>query len=367
MNLIYTLMNKISKYSDFLLEKEFNSIIDDIFRIVEDVDGKWTSPNTIEWDYSNEPKEETQENDKDELTDAIIDFGERALNKLRDFLKKLPKEKIKEYYVKMINKFKSLPETLRRKLIAGVTGVFLTFVSLTQLLSPDVTTNTNSLFKVELDASQKEEIVQVTKTNIESEVVNKASFEKAQGLVKVAEAGYSDDRGDTGNYIDVPGGRRFIGTNHGISAPILDEYFKNQGIKRLLTKDDMINLSYETALKIYKSDYWDAQNLGELSDQNVANVIYDGCVNQGSVAMKSILRNALEENGVDINNNDVIFSKKVLSKANNVDQVKLFNSIKKFREERYKDSETFNRHGEGWLNRLDNISYTPQEINSDRT
>ena len=73
-------MNKISKYSDFLLEKEFNSIIDDIFRIVEDVDGKWTSPNTIEWDYSNEPKEETQENDKDELTDAIIDFGERALN-----------------------------------------------------------------------------------------------------------------------------------------------------------------------------------------------------------------------------------------------------------------------------------------------
>jgi lysozyme family protein len=348
-------MSKISKYNDFLLEKEFNSIIDDIFRIVEDVDGKWTAPNTIEWDYSNKPEENV-----DELTDKIIDFGERALNKLRDFLKKLPKEKIKEYYVKMINKFKSLPDALRRKAIAGVTGVFLTFVTLSQLISPS-----NGL---KLDDSQKKEIIQVTKTNFDSKVVDKkASFEKAQGLVKLAEAGYSDDRGDNGNYISTPDGKRFIGTNHGISAPILDEYFKSQGIKRLLTKSDMKNLSYETALKIYKSDYWDAQNLSELSDQNVANIIYDGCVNQGSDAMRSIVRNALEENGIEISDDDVIFSKKVLSKANSLDQVELFNSIKKFRESRYKESETFSRHGEGWLNRLDNISYTPQEINSDRT
>ena len=354
-------MNKISKYNDFLLEKEFNSIIDDIFRIVEDVEGKWISPNTIEWDYSNEPKE-TEENEKDELTDAIIDFGERALNKLRDFLKKLPKEKIKEYYVKMINKFKSLPETLRRKLITGVTSVFLTFVSLTYLISPSPSTD-GSINN--LDSKQTEEIIQVT-DNIEKVPTKKASFEKAQGLVKLAEAGYSDDRGDNGNYIDVPGGRRFIGTNHGISAPILADYFKSQGIKRLLTKDDMKNLSYKTALEIYKADYWNAQNLGELSDQNVANVIYDGCVNQGSDAMRSIVRDALEENGIEISDNDVIFSKKVLSKANGVDQVELFNSIKKFRESRYKESDTFGRHGEGWLNRLDNISYEPQETSSDK-
>jgi lysozyme family protein len=358
-------MNKISKYNDFLLEKQFNSIIDDIFRMVEEVEGKWTSPTTIEWDYSNEPKEEPEEeNDKDELTDAIIDFGEKSLNKLRDFLKKLPKEKIKEYYVKMVNKFKSLPETLRRKLIAGVTGVFLTFVSLTYLLTPSAG-SPGHLYKGGLNANQTEEIIQITKDK--KEVTTHASFEKAQGLVKLAEAGYSDDRGDNGNFIDVPsGGRRFIGTNHGISAPILAEYFKEQGIKRLLTKDDMINLSYKTALKIYKANYWNAQHLGELSDQNVANVIYDGCVNQGVDAMRSIVRDALEENGIEISDNDVIFSKEVLSKANNVDPVELFDSIKKFRELRYKDSETFDRHGEGWLNRLDAISYIPSEMNTDK-
>ena len=200
----------------------------------------------------------------------------------------------------------------------------------------------------------------------EKVVTTHASFEEAQGLVKLAEAGYSDDRGDNGNFIEVPGGRRFIGTNHGISAPILAKYFKDQGIKRLLTKDDMMNLSYKTALKIYKADYWDAQHLSELSDQNVANVIYDGCVNQGVDAMRSIVRDALEENGVEISDNDVIFSKEVLTKANGIDPVELFNSIKKFRESRYKDSDTFDRHGEGWLNRLDNISYSPSETTTDK-
>lgn len=356
-------MNKISKYNDFLLEKQFNSIIDDIFRMVEDVEGVWTSPTTIEWDYTKKDEEpEEDKNDVDELTDKIIDFGEKALNKLRDFLQKLPKEKIKEYYVKMINKFKSLPETLRRKLIAGVTGVFLTFVSLTYLLTPSAG-SPSQVFKGGLSSDQTEEIIQVTK---DRKSTSKASFEKAQGLVKLAEAGYSDDRGDNGNFIEVPGGRRFIGTNHGISAPILAKYFKDKGITRLITKEDMMKLSYKTALKIYKNDYWDAQHLGELSDQNVANVIYDGCVNQGIDAMRSIVRDALEENGIEISDNDIIFSKEVLSKANNVDQEKLFNSIKKYREGRYRESETFNRHGEGWLNRLDAISYQGEISNSDR-
>ena len=359
-------MNKISKYNDFLLENQFNSIVDDIFRVFEDVDSKWTSPNTVEWDYSNEPE---IENDKDELTDIIINFGEKTLNKLRQFLSKLPKEKIKEYYIKVINKFKSLPDALRKKIITGVTSVFLTFVTLSYLLSPPADALDYQIQKGGLDKNQTEEIIQITRQNKEnvtsptqiSTGKGYASFEKAQNIVKLAEAGYSDDRGDNGNFIDVPGGRRFIGTNHGISAPILAEYFKEQGIKRLLTKDDMMNLSYKTALKIYKANYWNAQHLSELSDQNVANIIYDGCVNQGTDNRRSIVRDALEDNGIEISDNDIIFSKEVLTKANGIDPVELFNSIKKFRESRYKKSQTFSRHGKGWLNRLDNISYSPSE------
>lgn len=354
-------MTNISKYNEFLLEKEFNFIVDEFFRLVEDVEGKWTGPNTIEWDYTNQEPEEDG-NDRDELTDLIIGFGEKALNKLRVFIKKLPKEKIKEYYVKLINKFKSLPTTMRRRLIGSVTGVFLTFVSLSYLVG-GATDSTVSKGGFSLSKEQTEEVISVTKK--EKSEKTKASFEEAQKLVKLAEAGYSDDRGDNGNYIDVQGGRRFIGTNHGISAPILAKYFKSKGITRLLTKNDMINLSYKTALKIYKNDYWDAQSLGTLENQDVANIIYDGCVNQGVDGMRTVMRNALEENGIEIKDTDVIFSEEVLSKANELDQEDLFNSIKKFREERYRESETFKRHGEGWLNRLNDISYGGDVKNND--
>ena len=355
-------MNKISKYDEFLLEKEFNSIVFEFFRLVEELEGKWTEPRTIEWNYT---KKETPEeiNQTDKIFDFEIDSGGKALTKLQEFLKKLPKEKIREYYIKLVNKLKSLPDVLRKKLLVGITGVFLTFVSITYLLSTS-TDSSNKIFTGGgLDSKQTEEIIEITKS-IEDKTP-KASFEKAQKLIKLAEAGYSDDRGDNGNYINVRGGRRFIGTNHGISAPILANYFKRLGIKRLITKEDMMNLSYKTALKIYKKDYWDRQHLGEIQDQNVANLIYDGCVNQGVDGMKSVIRDALEENGVVIQDTDVIFSKEILSKANKVGAIRLFDSIKKFREERYKESETFNKHGEGWMNRLDNISYNSEESSKD--
>jgi len=66
-------MNKLSRYNSFLLEKQFQSIIDDIFRLVES-EGRWTSDNTYEWDLSKDNS---------------------IKGKLKSFLSKLPKEKIK--------------------------------------------------------------------------------------------------------------------------------------------------------------------------------------------------------------------------------------------------------------------------------
>ena len=62
----------------------------------------------------------------------------------------------------------------------------------------------------------------------------------------------------------------------------------------------MENLSYQTAIEIYKKDYWDAQNLSTLCDQSVANGIYDGCVNQGIDGMSEVIRNAASEQGENL-------------------------------------------------------------------
>jgi lysozyme family protein len=351
----------INKYNDFLLEKEFAQIIDDIFRIVEDVEGKWISPDTIEWDYSKKEDEE----EKPSLLQNTIQKGKELLDlglqksaeyiydnvqKLREFVSKLPKEKIKSYFVRLLNSLKDVPEKLRRFLIVHYTSVFLSIASI-----PFLTGYGEEAPKSEPSVKQKTEVLDPKVEKEVLELTKKSSFDEAQSAVKEVEAGYSDDRGDTGNYIEVPGGKRFLGTNHGISAPILHKYFKDNGIDRLPTKEDMMNLSYKTAVGIYKKDYWDAQNLSELCNQNVANIIYDGCVNQGIDGMNQVITNALNEQGVKING--WCFSKENIKHINSCNQNKLFNSIKKFRELRYKDSATWSRHGEGWMNRLASIEY----------
>jgi lysozyme family protein len=338
----------INKYNEYILEKQFKEILDEIFKIVENT-GVLTGDNTYEWDLT-EPKETQREFEWDLTKQNPEDSG--VLGKLKKFLSNLSKEDIKKYFIKLINSIKSLPELIRRKLIINYTSVFLLFTTLGYLISNNDSIDKNNNKKNNIILDIKNEIDNKIKKEIIL-VLRKSDFNESQKIVKSAEAGYSDDRGDTGNYFK----GRFIGTNHGISAPILADY-----LGRIPSRKDMEDLSYETALEIYKRDYWDAQNLSEFCDQSVANIIYDGCVNQGTTALRKIVRNAFKENGIKISDNDNPFDKKWIKKANVINQVKLFNSLKEGREDRYKESRTFKRHGKGWLARLDRIEYKDSNI-----
>jgi len=336
-------MNMISKYNDFILEKDFNNIIDDIFKLIES-NGSWVGDNKYEWDLSKDKEDDFKFDIKSLNSDVMLE-------KLQKFLERIPKEKIKSYFIKIMNVIKNLPTNIRRNLIIGITGVFLTFVGIEYLTGSDV-----EYGKIAMNNPSKGVINSKSELNpsITKEILNlnkKSSFKEAQKLVKISEAGFSDDRGDDGNWIKTKRGKKiFVGTNHGISAPVLAEY-----LGRTPSKKDMINLNYATAVKIYKNNYWNKQNLSHFCNQSVANIIYDGCVNQGVEGMKDVVEKALIENGVKIDGNT--FSKSNIKKANILDQKKLFNSIKKFRSERYYNAPTFKRHGEGWLNRLDSLEF----------
>jgi lysozyme family protein len=73
--------------------------------------------------------------------------------------------------------------------------------------------------------------------------------------------------------------------------------------------------------------------------------------------MKSVLRNVLKEHGVNISDDTNPFEGDYIKQLNMLEQDKLFSSIKKFRESRYKEAQTFKRHGEGWLDRLENLKF----------
>jgi lysozyme family protein len=263
------------------------------------------------------------------------------VQKLKSFLSKLPKEKIKEYFFKLLKKFKSLPEKIRKRLIITYSFAFLSLVSINYLI-PTNSSGIENEFKEEL---------MIIKSEI-SRLSKKSNFDEAQEIVKLVEGGYSSDRKDKGNFVNTKWGKRFVGTKYGISAPVLMDY-----LKRIPTKEDMMNLSYDVALDIYKNIYWDKQNLEKFCDQNIANIIYDGCVNQGVNGMKSILRKVYNNNEIRISDEQNPFDISFITEINKVDPEKVFNEIRQEREVRYKSASTYKKHGKGWLNRLNSINF----------
>lgn len=170
-----------------------------------------------------------------------------------------------------------------------------------------------------------------------------ASFDIAQRKVKVFEGGYSDTPNDDGNWT---GGKigvgKLIGTNHGISAPKLSEY-----LGREATKDDMTSLSYSTAVKIYKSQFWNKIKGDKIKTQSVAEIIYDGAVNQGVGAMTTIISKITRENGI---------TDYAIKKINTGNQKNIFNQIKEERKKRYDAKKSSYAYG-SWISRLNAIDF----------
>lgn len=334
---------KVNKYNDFILDNEFNSIIESILIIVES-EGKWIDDNTYVWDLK-----DSEEGDKSPTFKWDLTKTNSTKSKLEKFLSKIPKDKIRKYFYKFLEKLKLLPPKIRKNLLIIYSSVFLSIASIGYL------TNVSDKVEEELFNNNKELVIEIVKLN------KKSSFKESQSLVKSAEGGYSSDKKDRGNYVKTKWGKRFVGTNHGISAPILMEY-----LGRIPTQDDMRNLTYEEALLIYEKQYWKPQNLSLFNNQSIANLIYDGCVNQGIGAMKDIVRAAYIENGMKLGSLENPFQEKWIKIANTLDHQSLFNSIKDGRESRYRKSKTFKEHGEGWLNRLNSIEYSDMEINFEK-
>lgn len=223
---------KVNKYNDFILNNEFNSIIENILIIVES-EGKWLDDNTYVWDLKD--SEEDEEEDKSPTFKWDLTKTNSTKSKLEKFLSKIPKDKIRKYFYKFLEKLKLLPSKIRKNLLIIYSSVFLSITSIGYL------TNVSDKVEEELFNNNKDLVIEVVKLN------KKSSFKESQSLVKSAEGGYSSDKKDRGNYVKTKWGKRFVGTNHGISAPILMEY-----LGRIPTQDDMKNLTYEEALLIYK-------------------------------------------------------------------------------------------------------------------
>ncbi|MEN6384960.1 MAG: glycosyl hydrolase 108 family protein [Phycisphaerales bacterium] len=104
-----------------------------------------------------------------------------------------------------------------------------------------------------------------------------ADFRIAFRRTGIFEGGYTDDPNDNGNWTGgVKGRGTLIGTNHGVSAPVLSEY-----LGRTATVSDMRSLSLEVVEKIFRRKYWDKVRGDEIINQDSANEIFDDAINAG--------------------------------------------------------------------------------------
>lgn len=177
-----------------------------------------------------------------------------------------------------------------------------------------------------------------------------ASFDIAQEIVKANEGGYQNNAKDSGNYT---GGKvgvgAQIGTNHGVSAPVLMAW-----LGRTPTVEDMRNLGYATALQIFKRNYWDYLALDNLANQSIANMIYDGAINQGVGASKKMMADALIAVGKTGQSTESASA--LVAKINSVNQEAYFNAYREARKKRYDRNQGHYAYSH-WIQRLNEIGF----------
>ena len=159
------------------------------------------------------------------------------------------------------------------------------------------------------------------------------AFVAAVERVLEDEGGFSDHPSD-------PGGA----TNFGISIRFAGSIGLDVDGDGDTDKADIIALTREHAMGIYREHFYDKHRCGEMP-AGIGYALFDGVVNQGPVAVRFMQRAA----GVYA---DGIVGMQTLAAVNSVDRVKLLDDYCTHRALHYAGLSTVRVFGRGWFRRL---------------
>jgi|SRR6187549_3984628 len=170
-----------------------------------------------------------------------------------------------------------------------------------------------------------------------------ANFFTSLALVLKHEGGYVNHPSD-------PGGA----TNKGITYGLFKNYAGLLGVPKNV--DSLKALTDDQVRYIYQHEFWDKMKGSFFTDQQVANIVFDGFVNMGVRAIKLLQKEA----GAWA---DGIIGNESMQAINSANPRVLFNGYKDARIKFYLD--LIERKPElavfkkGWLNRINSFVYTP--------
>lgn len=182
-----------------------------------------------------------------------------------------------------------------------------------------------------------------------------ANFEQAYLLIREAEGGYKRDSVDSADWSSCKVGKGVLaGTNMGISACAYTEYYGE-----IPSIDTMKYLSPHVAKNIYRKMFWDKYRLGEIKNQNLANIIFDGIVQNPSSGAKLIQKAVNDLGYFPQLVVDGKIGPKTIEAINYIVKEKkagmLYSRYRTLRWRFYQGLSTFYKYGDGWRNRLNNF------------
>jgi lysozyme family protein len=172
-----------------------------------------------------------------------------------------------------------------------------------------------------------------------------ANFEKIYPNIERFEAGYSNTSADTGNYCD----GKLVGTNRGISA------IQYKGVYgKCPTIAEMKNLSYNSAKRIWKENYFDDLKLERLKSNELAElyIFSVGGGSSGNLHVRQSANKVLGRNKFPESRSKLTDSE--LEQIHKLNETKMFNEFYKIRRKFFAEHPN-KGFISGWLRRLDDI------------
>ena len=172
-----------------------------------------------------------------------------------------------------------------------------------------------------------------------------ANFLTAYKRISRWEGGYQKHPSDQGNYNSKG---QLVGTNWGINAKTYEDW---KGYPPSATQ--MKNMPKLEAMEIFERRYWDKIKGNDIHDQPLADIIFDGRVNSGSLGVKLLQRVLKIED-------DGIFGNQTLAAVNAANPGRLYLAYKQARADLYErliqQNPSYEAFRKGWANRLASFS-----------
>lgn len=129
-----------------------------------------------------------------------------------------------------------------------------------------------------------------------------AVYKIAFGITKKYEGGYQLWEDDNGNWTGGKKGKGIlIGTNRGVTAYEYAEY-----LGKTPTIQEMRDMPANVPFEIFKKKYWNVMKGDLITNQEVANQIFDMCINAGNSTGIKLAQRALGINETGVMNEETL-------------------------------------------------------------